>query len=459
MTTYFILFIVATTASLVSTPIIRRLCEHFNLLDVPLDARRVHSKAVPRLGGVAIYLSCVIALATLPLMDTLLTQSLAEQKSIITLTALPATLVLLLGIYDDLKGTNAAVKFVALGLIATLFFLLGGRILSLSIPFVGSVQLPLIASFVVTIQWLVGIANAFNLIDGLDGLASGAALFSSLVILAVSISQGRSPMIVVAMVLCGSLAGFLRYNFNPASIFLGDSGALFIGFTLAALSVTGTQKATTAVAIVVPILAFGFPVVDTTITMGRRLISRRPIFQGDNEHIHHMLLARGWSQRQVALVLYGVCAAFGLVAMVFTTTGPKATGFVMFVVTVATMIAVGHLQYHEVDEIKAGVKRTVADRRLRVANNIRVRRAARALSKASDLNDFFEAVRHMLDINEFVFVNAQVGQAGRAEVNERALNASLHRHAKSHLALHNGRVYWNWTRSDVVGTDEVQLRT
>src|SRR4030095_16759450 len=128
MTTYFVLFIVATTASLVSTPIVRRLCEYFNLLDVPLDARRVHNKAVPRLGGVAIYISCVIALSTLPLVDNLLTQSLAEQKTIITLTFIPATLVLLLGVYDDLKGTNAVVKFVALGLIATVFFLLGGRI-------------------------------------------------------------------------------------------------------------------------------------------------------------------------------------------------------------------------------------------------------------------------------------------------------------------------------------------
>jgi membrane associated rhomboid family serine protease len=149
----------------------------------------------------------------------------------------------------------------------------------------------------------VGIANAFNLIDGMDGLASGAALFSSLVILIISISQGQPLMTVVALVLCGALAGFLRYNFNPASIFLGDSGALFVGFTLAALSVLSAQKATTTVAIVIPILAFGFPVVDTAMTMGRRLISRHPIFQGDNEHIHHMLLARGWSQRRVVLAL------------------------------------------------------------------------------------------------------------------------------------------------------------
>ena len=192
---------------------------------------------------------------------------------------------------------------------------------ALSVPFLGTVQLPPVLSYVVTIVWLVGITNAFNLIDGIDGLASGAALFASLVLLVVSFLQERSLVIVVTLVLCGSLAGFLRYNFNPASIFLGDSGALFVGFTLAALSVVGTQKAATAIAVVVPILAFGFPMVDTAMTMGRRLISRKPIFEGDNEHIHHMLLARGWSQRKVALVLYGVCASFAMVAVIFPPTG------------------------------------------------------------------------------------------------------------------------------------------
>jgi UDP-GlcNAc:undecaprenyl-phosphate GlcNAc-1-phosphate transferase len=350
---------------------------------------------------------------TLPFVDNLLTQTLSGFKSEFFTLFIPATLVLLLGAYDDLRGTNATVKFVGLGLIATLFYAMGGRIDALSIPFVGSVQLMPLLSFVITVVWLVGIANAFNLIDGLDGLASGAALFSSLVILGVSVSQERTLTIVVALVLCGALAGFLRYNFNPASIFLGDSGALFTGFLLAALSVLGTQKATTAVAIVVPILAFGFPVVDTSMTMARRLVSRKPVFQGDSEHIHHMLLARGWSQRRAALVLYAVCALFGLVALIFPATGSKLTGFMLFVISVAVIIAVGHLRYHEVDEIRAGVKRTVGDRRLRVANNIRVRRAALALSKASDLHELFEVTRHMLDFGEFSYANAQVGRPGR----------------------------------------------
>ncbi len=445
MKTYFALFSIATIASLITTPLIRRFCQRFRLLDVPSDGRRIHRTAVPRLGGVALYFSCLAALSLLPFVDNLLTQTLSGLKPELLTLFVPATLVLLLGVYDDLRGTNATVKFIGLGLIATLFYAMGGRIDALSIPLFGSVQLPPLLSFAITIAWLVGITNAFNLIDGLDGLASGAALFSSLVILGVSVSQERTLMIVVSLVLCGSLAGFLRYNFNPASIFLGDSGALFTGFLLAALSVLGTQKATTAVAIVVPILAFGFPVVDTAMTMGRRLLSRKPVFEGDNEHIHHMLLARGWSQRRAALVLYAVCAMFGLAALMFPATGSKLPGFMLFVISVAVIIAVGHLRYHEVEELRAGVKRTVADRRLRVANNIRVRRAALALSKASDLHEMFEATRHMLDFGEFSFANAQVGQPGRADMNERAYEASLQRHPKQSLEFRNGRVFWSWS--------------
>src|SRR6185436_7850176 len=161
-----------------------------------LDGRRIHRKAVPRLGGVALYLSCLAALSSLLFVDNLLTQNLGGLKSEFLTLAIPATLVLLLGTYDDLRGANAVVKFVGLGIIGTLFYAMGGRIDALSIPLVGSVQLPAILSFVVTVVWLVGITNAFNLIDGLDGLASGAALFSSLVILGVAVPADR-PMTVV----------------------------------------------------------------------------------------------------------------------------------------------------------------------------------------------------------------------------------------------------------------------
>ena len=444
MNTYFALFLIATIGSLVTTPLIRRLCQRFRLLDVPLDHRRVHLQATPRLGGVALYASCAGALLTLPFVDNLLTHNLHSQSKELFLLFLPASLVFLLGVYDDLRGTNAVVKFVALGSIATLFFAMGGRVDALSVPFFGTVPLPLVLSYVVTVLWLVGISNAFNLIDGIDGLASGAALFASLVILVVSVIQDRPLMIVVTLVLSGALAGFLRYNFNPASIFLGDSGALFAGFTLAALSVVGTQKAATAIAVVVPILAFGVPVVDTAMTMGRRLVSRHPIFEGDNEHIHHMLLARGWSQRKVVLVLYAVCASFALAAVIFPVTGSRVTGMILVVISVAIIIAVGHLRYHEIDEIKAGVRRTVADRRLRVAKNIQVRRAARSFARATDLHECFDAVKQMLEFGEFTFANAQVGQAGHAEKTKLAFAAISQHPSKHDLEFRNGRVHWSW---------------
>jgi len=453
MKTYFALFLIATFSALAITPLIRRLCERFKLLDVPADERRVHTRAIPRLGGVAIYLSVLLALSSLLFVSNLLTESLQFYRPVLFKVLVPSSLVLLLGIYDDLRGANAIVKFVGLGLIASLFYAMGGRIEALAVPFVGAVHFPPVIGFLLTVFWLVSISNAFNLIDGMDGLATGAALFSSIVILVVALSGGHLVMSVVTIVICGALAGFLRYNFNPASIFLGDSGALFVGFLLASLSLMGAQKATTAIAVITPILAFGLPVVDTTVTMARRLIGGRPIFQGDGEHIHHMLLARGWSQRRVVLILYSVCAMFGLFAALSTKTSSPMTGFVLFVIAAAVIVAVGHLRYHEMDELRAGVKRTVGNRRIRIANNIRVRRAGLALSKAVTLNDLFEAIRLMLEFEEFAYAKLQLGQAGRAEINELAFRATEQRRPQQHLEFNNGRVVWSWKRNGVDGSD------
>ena len=457
MKTYLALFVIASCSTLVLTPLIRRLCQRFNLLDVPADGRRVHTSAIPRLGGVAIYLSLLLALSSLFFVSNLVTESLAYYSPNFFKVLIPASLVLVLGIYDDLRGANAAVKFVGLGLIASLFYAMGGRIEALAIPFVGIVQFPAVISFVLTVFWLVAISNAFNLIDGVDGLATGAALFSSIVILVVALSGYNTAMIVVTIVLCGALAGFLRYNFNPASIFLGDSGALFVGFLLASLSLLGAQKATTAIAVITPILAFGLPVVDTTVTMARRLVGGRPLFEGDGEHIHHMLLARGWSQRRVVLILYSVCAVFGLLAALSTKTSSPMTGFVLFVIAAAVIVAVGHLRYHEVDELRAGVKRTVGHRRLRVANNIRVRRAGVSLSQAASLNEVFEALRKMLEFEEFAYANVQLGQAGRTDAAERAFNTIEQGRPRQQSQFTQGQIAWSWRREgleegDVVGS-------
>lgn len=365
MKTYFALFLIAASAALVLTPLLRRFCERFGLVSEPQGDRHIHQSAVPRLGGVAIFLAMVIALSSLLLVQNLLTETLRADIKPIAGFLICGLLVLLLGVYDDLRGANATVKFLGLSAVTLLFYALGGRITGLSIPFVGEVALHPVIGCLLTLVWVVGIANAFNLIDGVDGLATGSALFSSLIVLTLSLIQGKPLVAVVALALTGALAGFLRYNFNPASIFLGDSGSLFVGFALAALSVLGMQKASTAVAVAIPVLAFGLPVVDTSVTIARRFISGKPIFKGDREHIHHMLLARGWSQRRVVFVLYAVSAAFGLSAMLFVNGGSGLTAVVLFVLGVAIALALGKLRYHEVAELRASVRRNLGDRRPR----------------------------------------------------------------------------------------------
>jgi len=448
MRTYFVIFLVATCSSLALTPIVRRLCQQFQWLDQPRDERRTHGTAVPRLGGVAIFCSVLLGLLPLLLVSNLFTEAVRASFPRVLVILVPAFLTLLLGVYDDLFGLKAPQKFIGLGLIAVIFYTSGGRIEVLSIPFLGSIYLPMAVGFILTVVWIVGIANAFNLIDGMDGLAAGAAVFSSLVFLAVSLLQGKPLMIALALVLCGALIGFLRYNFNPASIFLGDSGALFIGFMLAALSVEGAQKASTAVAVAIPIMAFGLPMLDTGFTMVRRFISGKPLFTGDQEHIHHMLLQRGWSQRKTALVLYSVCAVFGLMALLVRNSEPL-TGLVLFVAGMAIVLALGRLRYHEVDEIKASVRRNVGDRRIRGTNNIRVRRASRSVAKANTLAEAFGAVIEVLEIGEFVHAVIIIGRHGDAAGNEAALTRELGADSLRGAEMRDGMIWWSWTKKGI----------
>jgi len=455
MKTYFVLFLAAAFTSAVITPLLRRLCQRFGLVDVPRGDRHVHRTPIPRLGGVGIFLSVVIALSSLLFVRNLLTQNLRVEIKSIGAFLLCSLLVVAVGAYDDLRGANAMVKFVALGVITMIFYALGGRIEGLSIPFFGQVTLHPILGCLLTLVWVVGIANAFNLIDGVDGLATGSALFSSLVLLTISVMQGRALLAVILLALTGALAGFLRYNFNPASIFLGDSGSLFVGFALAALSIMGSQKASTAVAVAIPILAFGLPVVDATVTIGRRLLSGKPIFKGDREHIHHMLLARGWSQRRVALVLYAVSAAFGLAAMMFVNGGSGMTAVMLFVLGGAIALALGNLRYHEVDELRASVKRNIGDRRTRAINNLRLRRACQALASTKTMNELFDAVVEVLELGEFVYATAQLTCNGHVKINARALELADTNDFANHAALIDERVQWNWQRDSSIGENVI----
>jgi UDP-GlcNAc:undecaprenyl-phosphate GlcNAc-1-phosphate transferase len=429
--TYLIIFLLAAGSSLLLTPLVRRLCVAMGWLDEVRDERRVHKKPVPRLGGVAIFLSLVISLIFLPLRENLLTQALYETLPRLWPIIAPAALIFCCGVYDDLVGVNARFKFVAQIIAGSLFYFLGGRIEGLAFPVLGVVVLPSYIGFVVTVIWVVAITNAFNLLDGLDGLAAGAALFASLVMLVVSYQMGHPLIMVLSLALCGSLAGFLRYNFNPASIFLGDSGSLLLGFLLSALAVQGAQKASTAVALTIPLIAFGLPVFDTAFSLVRRFISGKPLFAGDREHVHHKLLERGWSQRKVVLSLYGVCALSGLTSLLFFSTSP-VTGFFLAVIGIAVIMGVSRLRYHELDEFQAGVRRNSLERRERVANNVCIRRAGEMMAQAQNFSAFVKALEAMLAHKQFAL-------------------------CKLWVAGDDASPRWTWLREDVVGEDGFHL--
>src|SRR5437660_5672482 len=277
MRNYPTIFFMALLGSLAFTPMVRRLAVNRGWLDAPNDKRRIHRKAVPRLGGVAIFGSVLFSLAAISLVDHDILGALQTNRGRLLTLLVPATLMFVFGLYDDLRGTGAKLKFAVQGLAGTLFYVMGGRIDAVSIPFIGHVDLPVVLGYAFTVFWIVLVTNAFNLIDGLDGLAAGTALLASAIILMVALFLNHPLVAIITLALCGAVTGFLRFNFNPASIFLGDSGSLFIGFTLAALSLLGAQKASTSVAIAIPLMIFGLPLMDTGLAVFRRFVSRRPL--------------------------------------------------------------------------------------------------------------------------------------------------------------------------------------
>ena len=453
MNTYITLFVIALTSSLFITPLLRRAAQRLGWVDTPSDGRRLHTMPVPRVGGVAIFCSVGLALAALPFVDNRVTDVLGQSRREVAAVLISSTLVFAYGLFDDLVGAKAKWKFLAQGAAALLLFALGVRIHAVTVPLVGSLEVPTTLSLALTLVWVIGISNAFNLIARLDGLATGAALFASLVMAAASLVNGRPLVTVVSLALVGALTGFLRYNFNPASIFMGDSGALFTGFLLAALSVTGTQKASTAVAVAIPLMAFALPVIDTGFAVARRFISGQPLFEGDREHIHHKLLERGWSQRRVAFALYGVCALFALVAMLFTSDGGegKLTGLLLLVTGAVIVLVAGRLRYLEADEVRAGLRRNITERRTRAANHVRVRRASRALSQANTVGDMLSAVREMLEVGEFAYATVQLGRDGDLELSERILSREAGDHRLEGAGLRGGLICWEWGRGDIEG--------
>lgn len=297
MTMYsWLAFCLALLIAYLATPVVRKLAIKIGAIDQP-NARKVHKAPIARLGGLAMYLSFMAAiLLTLPL------------DAQIYGVLLGATLIVVLGVIDDLVELSPKVKLVGQILAAAVLVAFDVRISNLTIPFSGMTFLGLVPSSILTIIWVVGIVNTVNLIDGLDGLAAGTSAITALTLFLVGVQKGQFIAAIMAIALMGSALGFLKYNFNPAKIFMGDTGSMFLGFMLAAISIEGALKSTTTIALAVPILALGFPIFDTTIAIVRRYLNKVPIFQADKGHFHHKLVEKGLSQKQAVLIIYGICA-------------------------------------------------------------------------------------------------------------------------------------------------------
>jgi UDP-GlcNAc:undecaprenyl-phosphate GlcNAc-1-phosphate transferase len=380
---YLGIFAASVLLSIVLTRYVRDVATKHGWLAPPALDRHLHAAPLPRLGGVAIFLSFVLSIAVALLISWWYPSlSFGFSSSTVLTVLLPGCMIFLLGVYDDIRGVGPYFKFAVQAVAGALLFAGGLRILDLPLLF-GYHHFSWFIGLPLTILWVLAITNAFNLIDGLDGLAAGSALFSTLVVFVVAF-LGQSRLVsLMTLVLAGAILGFLRFNFNPATIFLGDCGSLFVGFMLSALALQGAQKAPTTIAVAIPVVSFGLPILETTLSVVRRLISGRPVFTADREHIHHKLLQRGMSHRQVVIVLYAVSALFALLSLFLLWPTGSTLGLVLAVLGTGIWMGVQHLGYLEFGEIRRVAQRTIEQRQIFI-NNLAIRRATEELKVSHD---------------------------------------------------------------------------
>ncbi|SMC28145.1 UDP-GlcNAc:undecaprenyl-phosphate GlcNAc-1-phosphate transferase [Clostridium acidisoli DSM 12555] len=311
MKNLFFIAVLAALISFISTPIVRKLAIILGVVDIPKDNRRVHKKPIPKLGGLAIYFSFVIMVFA---------KSGPINKSEMGIL-IGATIIVIGGLIDD-KYTIKPWQKLSFQVIAA-FVLIGTNTMISIITNPVSDTNPFISinpifAIPLTLIWVIGITNAFNLIDGLDGLSAGLGFIACVTMTAASYLSGKVEfeVITLTIILAAAILGFLPYNFNPASIFMGDTGAQLIGFLLAAISMKGAIKSASAIVLAVPILALGLPIYDTLFAIIRRKVNGRPIAEADKGHLHHRLLNMGLSQRQVVIIMYLINAILGMIAII-----------------------------------------------------------------------------------------------------------------------------------------------
>lgn len=309
-------FVLAGLVVYVLTPFMASFAHHVGVVDDPVEERRMHLTATPLLGGLVLYLAVVVSVILL----------LPFNGSVRALIS-GGTAIALVGLVDDLKEIRPSVKFAGQLAATGLALLFNVRMETLSLPFLeGSIHLPLWASIIVTLLWFVAIINMVNFIDGLDGLAAGVCAISSITFGIIAFSLGRWETGVVAVTLAGATLSFLRFNFHPASIFMGDTGSMFLGFVLGVISVEGVMKSTATVALILPLLVLGVPFIDLFLIVSRRVRRGVPFYSAGQDHVHHdLVLVAGFSQRKSVLLLYGWCLLLNATALAMAARSLAAT--------------------------------------------------------------------------------------------------------------------------------------
>lgn len=345
-------FLLAFVTAFVITPYTIRLAKKVGAIDLP-EKRRVNEEPMPRLGGIAVIagflVSSIYLIIVMSMENTL---NLFGTENYMQKLIGIAVGVLVLGIFcyiDDIKGIPAIVKLLGQVISAIIVVSFGIKINNIEIPFLEqtlNINSNIII-YILSVGWIVGITNAINLIDGLDGLSSGITLISCFSLIIV-FTMNQSPVIAIILItaLAGAIVGFMPYNVNPAKTFIGDVGSQFLGFSLAVISILGTAKRYTLLVLISPIIILALPIADTLFAIFRRIIkgkSLKAIFLPDNEHLHHKLMKRGYTQKQAVLILYGISASFGMFAIILLESGIwKALSFALMV------IAIGAVGYKDV---------------------------------------------------------------------------------------------------------------
>ncbi|MDD9148040.1 MULTISPECIES: glycosyltransferase family 4 protein [unclassified Sporolactobacillus] len=301
----YLTFVICFLAAIGLTPLVKKLAIRAGATDVP-NARKVHKKIMPRMGGLAIYLAFLIGMAIL------------WPASSYTVPLLAGSVIIILtGILDDLYSLTPRVKLVAHFLAALVIVEGGITVTYINLPFNGVLYLHWL-SIPLTILWIMGITNAINLIDGLDGLAAGVSSIVLMTIAGLALTENDLFVFTVSAVLLGSTLGFLPYNFHPAKIFMGDTGSYFLGYVISVLALLGFKNVT-LFSLVVPVVILAVPISDTLFAIIRRLVNKRPLTAPDRSHLHHCLLRYGFSQSQTVVLMYGMSAMFALAAILLST--------------------------------------------------------------------------------------------------------------------------------------------